>query len=394
MLREKLEELVEKRLREKILHIVSFAQKERLQNHLKFGSKFIFVFSTALLIVAVSTFLSTNLTGRFIFTGQAFNLTNYTDYLDVAVDQSQEYNWTLGNFCTLENCTLKSISVSGSISANQSGTVHIFIENFGKQYLIFNKSLELNKTFILQNITAEQNTTVVNVSLEQPEVFYFNDSCVETCNLTDVFNESSYKIIFNQSANISTKINSISYSWAQKVFEPIEEKAALNFSSDKIKEVKGSSTKNVVARIERQGKNELWFFDLEEGKKIKIGFRESAPGDFPVGLKDKFVFWLSEDFKTLFVFDTSNKHKLQFAVPTFDWEKGERARVKLPNTAWEVVVDIDKFYFYSKDTGEVFSDDDQAARELFRKTNNLDLFLTKEEKSALGFEVERSEDEE
>jgi len=301
---------------------------------------------------------------------------------------------------------LKSVSISGFIIANSSGNVSIYLENLDKRYLIFNKSFELNKTIFAQNITVEQSISVnnetinetyiqtvnttqeVNITIEQPEVFYFNDICVETCNLTDVFNENSYKIIFNLYTNISAKINVISYLWSQNVVEHTEEKTELNFSTGRIKDIKGSSAKTVVVRIKKLGKNELWLFDLEKGKKTKIGFLESAPANFPIGLKDKFVFWLSEDFRILFVFDTSNKQKTQFIVPTYDWEKGERARIDLQNIPWEVIVDRDRFYFYSQDTGEVFSDEDQVFREAFREKNNLDLFLTKDELSELNLEIQ------
>lgn len=162
----------------------------------------------------------------------------------------------------------------------------------------------------------------------------------------------------------------------------------LNLSSDKIKEIRGSSLKNIVVRLERNSQNELWIYDIENDNLEKIGYEESALSSYSsIGLKDNFVFWLTPDSKFIFYFDILNKQKVKLPVPPYDITKGERAAISFPNFSWTVLIDKNHFYFYKLDTGEVFSDEDQIFRELFRKKQDLDLFLTNEELSFLDLEI-------
>lgn len=168
----------------------------------------------------------------------------------------------------------------------------------------------------------------------------------------------------------------------------------LNLSTDRIKEIKGTSSKAVIVRIEKEDKNELWLFNFDSGKIGRMGFDISAPAsDFPVGLKDNFIFWLGKNKDEVFVYDSAAKKFYQKPLSSFDPAKGERARIIFPEIPWEIIVDADSFYFFSGKTGEVFSDGNSEVLESFRQKFNLDNSLTKEELSDIGFSVEESVEE-
>lgn len=160
-----------------------------------------------------------------------------------------------------------------------------------------------------------------------------------------------------------------------------------DFSSDKIIEIEGAVLNAVIVKIDRNKENELWLFDLEKSEQENIGFETTIASNFPIGIKGGFIFWLSEDKKTLFGFDIGRKIRFYKEIPAFEPAQGERAKIKLKEMPWEVIVGADNFYFFSKDTGEIFSDGNSEVLESFRQKFNLDNFLTKEELNDLGFSV-------
>jgi len=161
-----------------------------------------------------------------------------------------------------------------------------------------------------------------------------------------------------------------------------------NISFEKIKEVKSNFSNLVVMKLEKESGSEVLIFNLINKKIKKIGFQEfSSASDFPIALKDNFIFWLSKDKDKVFAFDLINEKYYQKNLPKFDPSKGERAKINFPEIPWTVIVDNFNFYFFSPETGEVFSDGNSEVLENFRQKFNLDQFLTKEKLSDLGFSV-------
>ena len=201
------------------------------------------------------------------------------------------------------------------------------------------------------------------------------------------------KVAYATETTATTTTEEIIESTDELAKEPVsKEKVAEippDFSLDAItiKEIKGVILNAVVVRIERNQQNELWLFDVESGRQENIGLETSIAPDFPIGLKGGFVFWLSQDRHTLFAFNPESKIRLQKPVPAFDPANGERARIKFLEIPWEVIVGAEDFYFFSRRTGEVFSDGDSSVAELFRQKYNLDNHLTNEELSDLGLSV-------
>jgi hypothetical protein len=185
------------------------------------------------------------------------------------------------------------------------------------------------------------------------------------------------------------EVSSTSEEEVSLIPENSEENIKLNLLKEEIKEIKGTFGNRVFCRIysDELG-NELWLFDLESEKIKKIGSQDFGPTeDFPIGLKENFVFWLSKDRDKVFAFDFIKEKFYQESLPYFDPEKGERAKINFPEIPWTVIVDNFNFYFFSPETGEVFSDGNSEVLENFRQKFNLDKFLTKEKLSDLGFSV-------
>jgi hypothetical protein len=144
------------------------------------------------------------------------------------------------------------VRISGSISANQSGSISIYLEDENNRYLILKKDFELNKKTITQNVTTEENVTFinettnetitqtinvtqeVNFTTEEPTTFYFEDACIETCNLTGL-DESVYNVTFDLNGNISLRLFSIQYVWTGEIVQV----------NVKVKEYE-TKTKNVI----------------------------------------------------------------------------------------------------------------------------------------------------
>jgi hypothetical protein len=54
-----------------------------------------------------------------------------------------------------------------------------------------------------------ENETLSNVT----KVFYFSEECVDTCQLIDKFNKTSYDLIFEMDPNVKIRLDSITYTW-------------------------------------------------------------------------------------------------------------------------------------------------------------------------------------
>jgi len=202
-----------------------------------------FKYNSALVVVLMFTLLMLTrslipgflgvITGKFILSSSS-----HTQTLNLTFEENQTYNWTLSEDCFGVNCSLNSIKASGSIVANASGYARIYVENFGKKYLILDESFELSTTTTTTFTTSSTTTTMnetntsetatnqttmntteeiinetTNQTIIEPEVFYFVESCVDTCEITDTLNESSYELIFELSTGVMITLDSVKYTW-------------------------------------------------------------------------------------------------------------------------------------------------------------------------------------
>lgn len=166
----------------------------------------------------------------------------------------------------------------------------------------------------------------------------------------------------------------------------------LLFGDETLRRIKGITSNVALVDISRaNGEDDLWLYDLENDQKFVIATGTQIASDFPFGLKDSYVFWLSEDKLRVSVFDSKHKTYQTKDVPEFDIKKGERGEVYFDDVSWKVIIGASDFYFWKEETGEVFSDEDGGAIEAFNKVFRLDEILTPEEKESVGIPVENEE---
>lgn len=164
-----------------------------------------------------------------------------------------------------------------------------------------------------------------------------------------------------------------------------------DFAKDILRKIKGTLLNAVIIQVEKEGKEELWLYDLESGDQNKIEAGSSTAvtiaKDMQLGLKDSHIFWLSEDRTKVYAYDLLSKSVVFAEVPPFDPSLGQRARVVFDGIPWEVVIGPEEFAFYSEATGEVFSDDNGNLTEALRQKLELDKILDVEAISDLNFSV-------
>lgn len=158
-----------------------------------------------------------------------------------------------------------------------------------------------------------------------------------------------------------------------------------DFSKHPLKGVYSATPEAVAVVIERSDKSELWLYN-SSGDKRQMSVDVAA--DFPVGLKDGFFFWLSEDRKTLHVYSPEHDEYFWQGISEFDPAKGERAKARFPGISWEIIIDAFGFYFFNQEAGEVFSDGSSDAKEEFGTQHNLHQLVPAEQMNALGFITE------
>jgi hypothetical protein len=164
-----------------------------------------------------------------------------------------------------------------------------------------------------------------------------------------------------------------------------------DFAKDLIKKIKGALLNAVIIQVEKEGKDELWLYDLTTGHQSKIESGSSTAitiaKDMQLGLKDNHIFWLSEDRTKVYAYDLLTTSIISKEIPPLDSSIGERGRVIFEGVAWEVIIGSEEFAFYSEATGEVFSDDNGNLTEALRQKLELDKVLDVEAISGLNFSV-------
>jgi hypothetical protein len=163
-----------------------------------------------------------------------------------------------------------------------------------------------------------------------------------------------------------------------------------DFKKDEIKSIKGTVGGIVVAHLSQDDIDTLWIFNLQDGTENKIDEEGIAPPakDYPFAIKDRNIFWLSEDETMVFTYNIDSKTIDYRIIPPYDKGNGERGEVDFSNLVWKVYVGASNFSFYSEFTGEVFSDDNLTTVDVFRSKEELDTLVTKEKLEDLNFVIE------
>ena len=136
--------------------------------------------------------------------------------------------------------------------------------------------------------------------------------------------------------------------------------------TEAIRSVHGIDTRYVVTTVGVTATTtEVWLFDMREERIHRIGVGEATIGQHPVGVKDNMVFWLNYLDEVIFVYDLRTAGQLHEMALVGNLPSANEYRLTFPFTDWEVIWRSDRFYFYTKETGEVFQDENTTAAQLF-----------------------------
>lgn len=166
----------------------------------------------------------------------------------------------------------------------------------------------------------------------------------------------------------------------------------LTYGDEKVEIIKGITPYLAIVGIrntsqELQDKG-LWLYDIENNKRLRVATSTQIDDISRLGVKDDYVFWVSDGGLRVHAFDTRHRTYQTRIVEPFDISSGERGEVSFDDVPWKIILGADRFYFWSKETGEVFSDENSLALDNFRKEFRLDDVLSDEEKDAVGIPIE------
>ncbi len=139
--------------------------------------------SLILIIVLVSFIAyfypgSVNITGFIIGDGNVEGY--YSDNINLTADSSSQYSFNFSNYC--DNCTIKSFKISG-YTLSENGGINVELISSNHTYLVLNESLGGN--------------------------LYFNESCIDSCELN--VTEENYTLNFTIDPNATIFIENIYY---------------------------------------------------------------------------------------------------------------------------------------------------------------------------------------
>ncbi len=199
-------------------------------------------------LILMAFYLAPRLTGFAVHepAAEATPDTNYLDSISSTLADSQEMVWAPVYGCSLENCTLHAVRLSGSIETARSGEVTISLWDGEREYAILQETILLETQEIAQEVLIEENVTRINESthesyteivqrieeslytVEIPATFVFEQSCAESCIGLELAPRPDYTLRVSAPANTSIIIEEVIYSWT------IERQIAVELTNDSI----------------------------------------------------------------------------------------------------------------------------------------------------------------
>ncbi len=165
----------------------------------------------------------------------------------------------------------------------------------------------------------------------------------------------------------------------------------LLLGEERLRQIKGLTPYLAVVSLytgqDIEAKRSLWVYDIENSRRLQVASSSQVDFSSPLGIKDGYMFWLTDDGANMYAFDTKHKTYQLKQIDPFDLSKGERGEVLFEDVTWKVIVGGEHILFWREDAGEVFSDENSEALENFRKEFRLDSILSNEEKDAIGIPV-------
>ncbi len=131
---------------------------------------------------------------------------------------------------------------------------------------------------------------------------------------------------------------------------------------------------------------QLWLFDFTLRQAINLTMDDvTISTSSKVGVKDRIVFWYNHSHESIYAYDLRTAGTLHLLNIVANLPvTSESRRFVLPFTTWELVDKVQEFAFYSRETGEVFSDENLVGVTEFLSKFKLFGRLNSEEVDRLG----------
>ena len=130
--------------------------------------------------------------------------------------------------------------------------------------------------------------------------------------------------------------------------------------------IHGLDSRYAIAGVVLPEVTELWLLDVDLKKITRIGFNEAAIGSYPLGAKERMIFWLNYDASIIFTYDLRTGGSLHEMALVGNLPEADERRFTFPFTDWQIVWRAEEFYFFKDSPGEVFKDEDSKSAERFK----------------------------
>ncbi len=162
------------------------------------------------------------------------------------------------------------------------------------------------------------------------------------------------------------------------------------FNAHSIKEIKTISPRFTALRIITGEKHDVWLVDTELNEVALLTASTSLAQDIALGSKEGKVFWVDYQKKNVVSFDPFNASSTLHTKELHGYapERGQKGYVNFESVRSTVIVSGNSLYFYTPQTGEVFSDDMSTGLESFVDKYSLRDMLNLDEQSSLGLSIQ------
>jgi hypothetical protein len=129
---------------------------------------------------------------------------------------------------------------------------------------------------------------------------------------------------------------------------------------------------------------EVWLFDMTDHLVHRIGRDNAQIGTMSAGVKEKMIFWLNAAGDTIYTYDLRTAGSLHEMILVGNLPTDNEPVLTFPFTGWQVIWRGDKFYFWTRKTGEVFQDENTNSARTFFTYFNLTTTLPYDQLQTIG----------
>lgn len=141
----------------------------------------------------------------------------------------------------------------------------------------------------------------------------------------------------------------------------------------------------LLTRVIGTTTRELWLLDFSARTATNLTLGDITIGFYPVAVKDRIIFWYSATYDRIFAYNLRTAGMLHVLNIVGNLPETEAPyHFTFPFTSWEIIAKDQQFVFYSRETGEVFSDENTIGVTEFLEKFKLTERLLPEEVDSIG----------